>query len=102
MIDTSLENGDSPYEAMQGVMDQFGREADKIAAAAGDDLAAAAAIHGFDRDPHLTADLQAVEAAAVELKQRVRAAKAGLTGRHADGAEYHTGQDANASAFRPS
>ena len=102
-IDTSLEGADTPHEAMQGVFGQFAEQAGRTAAAASDDLAAAAAVHGYDRDPQVMADIADIADQAAALQARAQQARTGLAQRHADGAEYHgNGQDAHASAFRPS
>ena len=100
--DTALENGDTPHEAMQGVFQRFSDEAARTAAAASDDLAAAAAVHGYDRDQQVMADIAEISDHAAALAARAQQAKAGLAQRHEGGAEYHAnGQDAHASAFRP-
>jgi len=100
--DTSLEGADTPHEAMQGVFGQFAEQAQRTADAAGDDLTAAAAVHGYDRDPQVMADIADISDQASALSERAKQAREGLRQRHAEGAEYHAnGQDAHASAFRP-
>jgi hypothetical protein len=102
-IDTALENADTPHEAMQGAFRQIGARAAQFAQAASDELAAAAAVHGMDRDPQTMADIAALADHAQALQAQADAAATGLASRHADGAEYHgSGRDAHASAFRPS
>lgn len=102
-IDTSLENADTPHEAMQGAFRQIGARAAEFAQAASDELAAAAAVHGMDRDPQTMKDITALADHAQALQQQANQAASGLAQRHADGAEYHsTGTDAHASAYRPS
>lgn len=97
-----LEAGDTPYDGMQGALDTYATQAQGISASVGDDLTAASAVHGFDRDPALTADIAHITDLAEQLQSATAAAKAGLAARHAEGAEYHgSGQDAHASAFRP-
>ena len=101
-IDTALEGADTPHEAMQGAFRAFGAQAARIAEQAADDLAAAAAVHGMDRDPQTAADIQALSDHASALQAQANAAATGLASRHADGAEYHaSGVDADASAYRP-
>ena len=101
--DTALEDADTPHEAMQATFGKFADNAQAIAQAAGDDLTAAAAVHGYDRDPAVTADIAELHDLAESLAARAAQARTGLAQRHADGAEYHAnGQDAHASAFRPS
>jgi hypothetical protein len=102
-IDTSLENADTPHEAMQGAFRQIGARAAEFAQAASDELAAAAAVHGMDRDPQTMSDIAALADHAQALQQQANLAATGLAQRHAEGAEYHsTGTDAHASAYRPS
>jgi hypothetical protein len=102
-IDTALEGADTPHEAMQGAFRQIGTRAAEFAQAASDELAAAAAVHGMDRDPQTMADIAALADHAQALQAQANAAATGLGQRHAEGAEYHsTGTDANASAYRPS
>jgi hypothetical protein len=97
-----LDSGDTPYEAMLAVHTAHAKEQREVAAKAQDELTAHAIVHGFNRDREYMAYLQNVidtaEAAATAAEGCVR----GMQARHADGAEYHaTGQDADASAFRP-
>lgn len=102
-IDTALEGADTPHEAMQGAFRQIGARAAEFAQAASDELAAAAAVHGMDRDPQTMADIAGLADHAQALQAQANAAATGLASRHAEGAEYHsTGTDANASAYRPS
>lgn len=98
---TDIEDAETPYEGMQNAFQNYGDKAREIAKTAGDDLAAQAAIHGFDRDGATMADIQALADDADALVARAQSAKAGLIDRHAAGLEYHeTGQDAHDSAFR--
>jgi hypothetical protein len=101
-FDTALESADTPHEAMQNAFRAFGASAQEIAQAASDDLVAAAAVHGMDRDPQTMADITEISDQAGAIKAKADAAASGLAARHAEGAEYHgTGSDAHASAFRP-
>jgi hypothetical protein len=103
VFDGALEGADTPHEAMQQAFQAFGASAAKIAQSASDDLAAAAAVHGMDRDPQTMADIAEIADQAAAVQARAQQAASGLASRHADGAEYHgTGTDAHASAFRPS
>jgi hypothetical protein len=102
-IDGSLEGADTPHEAMQMAFRQVGAKAAAMAQAVGDDLAAAAAVHGMNRDPQTMADIAAITDHASALQAQADQAATGLASRHAEGAEYHgNGTDADASAFRPS
>lgn len=98
-----IEEAETPYDGMQNAFTSYEQQALRVAQEASDDLAAAAAVHGFDRDPQTAAAIAQLNDSAQALAAQAAAARQGLVGRHADGAEYHGGgQDAHASAFRPS
>lgn len=101
MTAVDIEGADTAYEGMQNAFQAFADRANEIEKTAADDLVAAAAIHGFDRDRQAMADIQDLADQAQALVAKANAAKAGLIDRHAAGQEYHeTGSDADASAFR--
>lgn len=99
-MSAALESADSPFESMLAYLDR-GRKTAGGAVTDAEDLAAGAAVHGFNRDSAFTADMTAIDEAAQALAAAYETARAGLAARHADGAEYHSnGSDAHATAFR--
>ena len=100
-MSTGVESGDTPYQGMQSTLGSYSAQAQAMYEQASDDLTAAAAAHGFDRDPALMAQLQAIQDAAQALVGAAQGANSTLVANHSDGDEYHSGQDAHASAFRP-
>ena len=98
---SDIESGDTPYQGMQTTLAGYSARAQAMHDQAADDLTAAAATHGFDRDPALMAQLQAIQDAAQALVGASQGASSTLVANHSDGDEYHSGQDAHASAFRP-
>ena len=95
------EGAETPYQGMLGAASRIASGARGSAAVVGDDLRAAATVHGFSRDPATMTAIGQVEDAFAAAAAAAEALRSGMVARHEAGEEYHAGQDADASAFRP-
>jgi hypothetical protein len=96
----TVEDAETPFEGLKTYAGEQAKAARETVNHA-DEVVAYSCSHGFDRDPAVMSQVQAMHDAAEAHAAAAEAAVRALSS-HEPGAEYHgTGTDAHASAFRP-